>query len=106
MPASCSSSTMYAIVAPLTMFAGAATHSSTEGEAQMVTPMFLSRRAQPATQHCRSGSSSLNPAEDEVVCSLRTCGLHTLSIRIGPRHRLGWVDRCPSPIAPFRVGSS
>ena len=91
MPASCSSSTMYAIVAPLTMFAGAATHSSTEGEAQMVTPMFLSRRAQPATQHCRSGSSSLNPAEDEVVCSLRTCGLHTLYASVRGIGLDGWT---------------
>ena len=82
---------MYAIVAPLTMFAGAATDSSTEGEAQTVTPMFLSRRAQPATQHCRSGSSSLNPAEDEVVCSLRTCGLHTLYAPVRGIGLDGWT---------------
>ena len=40
---------------------------------------FLSRFPEPATEHDRSGSTSLNPVEDGGICLIRACGLNTPS---------------------------
>ena len=50
-------------------------HSSTaNGNAH-----FLSRLPEPTTEHDRSGSTSLNPVEDDGIYLIRTCGLSTPS---------------------------
>ena len=38
---------------------------------------FLSRLPEPATEHDRSGSTSLNPVEDGGIYLIRACGLST-----------------------------
>ena len=40
---------------------------------------FLSRLPEPATEHDRSGSTSLNPVEDGGIYLIRACGLSTPS---------------------------
>ena len=40
---------------------------------------FLSRLPEPATDHDRSGSSSLIPVEDSGIFIIRACGLRTRS---------------------------
>ena len=40
---------------------------------------FLSRLTDPATEHDRSGSTSLNPLQDGVINLIRVCGLNTPS---------------------------
>ena len=40
---------------------------------------FLSRLPEPATEHCRSGSTSLNPVGDGGIYLIRACGLSTPS---------------------------
>ena len=51
---------------------------------------FLSRLPEPATEHDRSGSMSLNPVEDGGICLIRDCGLNIPSPRSGCR--LGWAN--------------
>ena len=43
---------------------------------------FLSRLPEPATEHDRSGSTSLNPVEDVGIYLIRACGLNTPSLPI------------------------
>ena len=43
---------------------------------------FLSRLPEPATEHDRTGSSSLIPVEDGGIFLIRACGLHTRASRI------------------------
>ena len=40
---------------------------------------FLSPLPEPATEHDRSGSTSLNPVQDGVINLIRVCGLNTPS---------------------------
>ena len=65
-------------------------------------PDFLSRLLDPATEHGRSGSSSLTPVNGSSVFLIRACGLRT---RSSPPPVLVWVGWCPAPRTRFWLGS-
>ena len=55
---------------------------------------FLSRLPEPATEHDRTGSSSLIPVEDGGIFLIRACGLRT---RAYPIPDVGWSGLVPHP---------
>ena len=57
---------------------------------------FLSRLPKPATEHDRSGSTSLNPVEDGGIYFVRACGLSTPSSPIPGVDLGGLVPRTES----------
>ena len=57
------------------------TPSSTTRAAPTEDADFLSRLPEPATEHDRSGSSSLTPVDDDGIFVIRACGLSTRSSR-------------------------
>ena len=65
---------------------------------------FLSRLSQPASEHERSGSSSLTPVDDVGIFLIRACGLRT---RSSPTPGVGWDGAPPRErdfgCAPFRL---
>ena len=63
---------------------------------------FLSRLPKPATQHDRTGSSSLTPVEDGGILLIRACGLCTGSFPIAG---VGLSGMVPHPESAVWVGS-
>ena len=59
---------------------------------------FLSRLPEPATEHDRSGSTSLNLIEDGGICPIRVCGLNTPSSSIPGVDLGGLVPRTESTV--------
>ena len=59
---------------------------------------FLSRLPETATKHDRSGSSSLNPAEDGDIFLIRACGLRIRSSPTPGRDLSGLVPRPESVV--------
>ena len=59
---------------------------------------FLSRLPEPATDHDRSGSTSLNPVEDTGIYLIRVCGLKTPSSPILGVGLGGLVPRTKSAV--------
>ena len=59
--------------------------------------LTLSRLPEPATEHDRSGSTSLNPVEDGGIYLTRACGLNAPSAPI-PRVGLGGLVRTESAV--------
>ena len=59
---------------------------------------FLSRLPEPATEHDRNGSTSLNPVEDGGIHLIRVCGLNTPSSPIPGVGFGGLVPRTESAV--------
>ena len=73
-----------------------------EGQHQRKCRFSCSVLPEPATEHDRSGSSSLTPVDGGGIFLMRACGLRT---RLHGPPVLAWVGWCPAPRARFWVGS-